>query len=177
MFTNNQLLIEMPKLKRFGHKLTRNNTQADDLLQSTLLRALEKKDYFQDGTNLFSWTSKIMYNMFVTDYRRKVRFDSLYDPEEKINSMKINADQDVKLEFKQVSDAMEKLSESHKEIIILVCVKGMQYQETSELLNIPVGTVRSRLSRARIELEKILGIPQHGKDVSACMVEDIRRAL
>ncbi len=156
MFTNNQLLIEMPKLKKFGLKLTRNKTEAEDLLQSTLLRALEKKTYYLDDTNLFSWTSRIMYNLFVTEYRRKVKFGSQYDPELAINSKKVAPEQEDKLEVKQLSKAMENLSETHREILIMVCVKGISYQETSDLLNIPVGTVRSRLSRARMELSKVL---------------------
>ena len=76
MFTQAELVIEMPKLRKFASKLTRNNSEADDLLQSTLLRALEKVTYFETGTDLFKWSSKIMYNIFVTDYRRKVKFES-----------------------------------------------------------------------------------------------------
>lgn len=81
MFTQAELVIEMPKLRKFASKLTRNNSEADDLLQSTLLRALEKVNYFETGTDLFKWSSKIMYNIFVTDYRRKVKFETQYDPE------------------------------------------------------------------------------------------------
>ena len=64
MFTQDALMAETGKLQKFSMKLTRNKANADDLFQSTCLRALEKAHYFQDGTNLFSWTSKIMYNLF-----------------------------------------------------------------------------------------------------------------
>ena len=146
MFTQKELIVEMPKLRKFASKLTRNNSEADDLLQSTLLRALEKADYFETGTDLFKWSSKIMYNIFVTDYRRKVKFETQYDPESHIENRSVEPDQQVKLEVKVLAKAMEQMSPEHREILVLVCVKGMQYQEVADMLAIPVGTVRSRLS-------------------------------
>lgn len=152
MFTQAELITEMPKLRKFASKLTRNVSEAEDLLQSTLLRALEKKDYFETGTDLFKWTSKVMYNIFVTDYRRKVKFETQYDPEFHIENRSVDADQQVKLEVKVLAKAMDQLSAEHREILVMVCVKGLQYQEVADMLHIPVGTVRSRLSRARSQL-------------------------
>jgi len=152
MFTQPELIVEMPKLRKFASKLTRNVTEAEDLLQSTLLRALEKNTYFETGTDLFKWSSKIMYNIFVTDYRRKTKFETQYDPEYHIENRSVEADQHTKLEVKILSEAMNHMSPEHKEILVLVCVKGMQYQEVADMLSIPVGTVRSRLSRARNQL-------------------------
>lgn len=159
MFTQAQLIQEMPKLRKFAQKLTRNNAEAEDLTQSTLLRALEKTTYFETGTDLFKWTSKIMYNLFVTDYRRKVKFETQYDPESYIDNRAVDADQHVKMELKAVNAAMNQMSNEHKEILIMVCVKGMQYQEVADMLDIPVGTVRSRLSRARNQLQALMEGP------------------
>jgi RNA polymerase sigma-70 factor (ECF subfamily) len=159
MFNQNELIKEMPKLRKFASKLTRNVSEAEDLLQSTLLRALEKKTYFQTDTDLFKWTSKIMYNIFVTDYRRKVKFDTQYDPEYHIENRAVEPDQHTKMEVKALASAMNHMTAEHKEILILVCVKGMQYQEVAEALNIPVGTVRSRLSRARSQLIALMEGP------------------
>lgn len=159
MFNQNDLIIEMPKLRKFAGKLTRNTSEAEDLLQSTLLRAMEKNSYFETGTDLFKWTSKIMYNIFVTDYRRKTKFETQYDPEFHIENRAVEADQHIKMEVKALGKAMEKMSSEHKEILILVCVKGMQYQEVAEMLSIPVGTVRSRLSRARSQLITLMEGP------------------
>ena len=167
MFTERQLLAEMPKLNKFSHKLTRNAAEAEDLLQSTLLRAIEKKTYYTENTNLFSWTSKIMYNLFVTEYRRKIKWETQYDPENAISSQSVSAEQENKYEVSKLADAMEKISADHKEILILVCVKGLQYEETSKILNIPVGTVRSRLSRARSELAALMADPAGMDIVSA----------
>lgn len=156
MFADNLLIAEMPKLNKFAHKLTRNTAEAEDLVQSTVLRAIEKKTYFQEGTDLFKWTSKIMYNLFVTDYRRKTKFETQYDPETYIDARSVEPDQQTKVEVKALAEAMEEMSAEHKEILIMCCVKGMQYQEVAEALSIPVGTVRSRLSRARAQLVELM---------------------
>jgi RNA polymerase sigma-70 factor (ECF subfamily) len=153
MFDNNALVHETEKLRKFAYRLTRNMTEAEDLLQSTVLRAIEKKHLFQEGTNLFSWTSKIMYNLFVSAYRRKTKFETQYDPENYIEKEKVDAKQETTMELKEVRRAMESLSKEHHEILIMVCVKGMQYAEVADKLEIPIGTVRSRLSRARESLQ------------------------
>lgn len=156
MFNNDVLIQESDRLRKFAYRLTQNMSDAEDLLQSTLLRAIEKKHLFQKDTNLFSWTSKIMYNLFVTAYRRKVKFESQYDPESYIENESVEASQDIKMELKDVNKAMRNISDEHREILIMVCAKGMQYAEVSEALQIPVGTVRSRLSRARESLQNAL---------------------
>ncbi len=160
MFDNNDLMEQQSRLEKFAYKLTRNSADAEDLLQSTLLRAIEKKHLFQEGTNLFSWSSKIMYNMFVSGYRRKVKFESQYDPESHIQNMSVEEAQNTKMEFKDVDRAMTNLSIEHYEILKLVCIQGKQYAEVAKEIGIPVGTVRSRLSRAREALQIALEQPQ-----------------
>ncbi len=164
MFTDREMLAEMPKLRKFAQKLARNNAECEDLLQSTLLRAIEKRSYFETDTKLFSWMSKIMFNLFVTDYRRKVKFESQYDPESELMGLSLQADQDTKLEFKRTQEAMARLSAEHKEVLVLVCVKGIKYQDAADMLRIPVGTVRSRLSRARAELSSLMGYDDNRED-------------
>lgn len=179
MFMQNELITEMPKLQKFASKLTRNKSEAEDLLQSTLLRALEKKDYFETGTDLFKWSSKIMYNIFVTDYRRKTKFETQYDPEFHIENRSVEADQHTKLEVKLLGQAMTHMSPEHKEILVLVCIKGMQYQEVADMLEIPVGTVRSRLSRARNQLIALMegpASPNHGNNFDEMDISLLRAA-
>jgi RNA polymerase sigma-70 factor (ECF subfamily) len=159
MFSQNSLVAETVKLQRFALRLTRNKADADDLVQSTCLRALEKADCFQDGSNLFSWTSKIMYNLFVSDYRRKVKFESPYDPEPYLEKQSVKPSQDINMEFADVQRAMLQLNTDQQEILTLTCIEGRSYQETSERLHIPLGTVRSRLSRAREQLQSIMSAP------------------
>lgn len=159
MFAQSALMAETGKLQKFAMKLTRNKADADDLAQSTYMRAIEKSDYFEDGTNLFAWTSKIMYNIFVTGYRRRSKFESQYDPQIYIDARSIAPVQESHVELDNVRKAMEKLTPEHREILVMVCIKGMQYAEVSTLLAIPVGTVRSRLSRAREQLKFIMDTP------------------
>lgn len=166
MFNNQDLVSESEKLQKFAYKLTQNKSDADDLLQSTLLRAMEKKHLFQDNTNLFSWSSKIMYNMFVSAYRRRTKFETQYDPESYIERESVEASQDVKMELNDVENAMNSISADHRKILTLVCVKGMQYAEVSEALQIPVGTVRSRLSRAREALMSEMNVIKKPTDYS-----------
>ncbi len=170
MFRNEELINEMNKLKKFSSRLTGNAVDADDLLQATVLRAMEKRHQFYEGTNLFSWTSKIMFNLFVSGYRRKTRFESQYDPEIIIGAQSTGASQEMELELRNVQRAMKRLSEDHREILLMVCVQGMQYTEVAELLDIPVGTVRSRLSRARESLQTLMERNDNyarGKDYTA----------
>lgn len=159
MFTQNALVAETGKLQKFALRLTRNKADADDLVQSTCLRALEKVDYFQDGTNLFGWTSKIMYNLFVSGYRRKTKFETHYDPEPYLEKQSVQPAQDTNMDFADVQRAMDRISAEHRAILVRICVEGRSYQETSEILKIPVGTVRSRLSRARICLQHMMETP------------------
>lgn len=159
MFNNQDLTVEMPRLEKFAMRLTRNRHDAEDLVQSTLLRAMEKKHLFQEGTNLFKWTSKMMYNLFVSGYRRKVKFETQYDPESYIEKQSVDAPQDKQVELMKVSETMNLLSSEHHEVLVMVCVQGMRYQDVAEVLDIPVGTVRSRLSRAREQLQTLLDTP------------------
>ena len=167
MFTHNALVAETGKLQKFALRLTKNKADADDLLQSTCLRALEKEHSFESGTNLFGWTSKIMFNLFATDYRRKMKFETQGDPESILENQAVPPMQEIGAEVAKIKRAMLKLNPDHQEIVVLICVKGMHYHEVSKLLDIPVGTVRSRLSRAKKELQVIMDTPHKPKSVLA----------
>lgn len=159
MFKPEALVEEMKNLRKFAYRLTGNASDAEDLLQSTTLRALEKNHLFQDNTDLFKWTSKIMYNIFVSEYRRRTKFETQYDPASYLEKQSVDGSQEVKLALSKVCEAIEFLSDDHREILTLVCVSGMRYEEVSEALQIPVGTVRSRLARARESLQTIMDTP------------------
>ncbi|MBI1326172.1 MAG: sigma-70 family RNA polymerase sigma factor [Alphaproteobacteria bacterium] len=160
MFNDQTLIDEIPNLRKFALKLARDRNNAEDLLQATVLRALEKRHLFNEGTSMFSWASKTMYNLFVSDYRRKTKFETQYDPETHIAHESVGPNQEAHIEFKEVQEAMNMLSDDHREILVMVCVKNMQYAEVSEALQIPIGTVRSRLSRARESLQQALETPK-----------------
>ena len=163
MFAQMELVNEMDSLRKFALRLTGNVSDAEDLLQSTVLRALEKKHLFQVDTDLFKWTSKIMFNLFVSGYRRRVKFETQYDPESFLENRSVDPEQESKVELMKVQEAMKNLSDDHREILVLVCVKSMRYEEVSKALDIPVGTVRSRLARARESLQNVLNTPLHAR--------------
>lgn len=159
MFDQDALVGEMDNLRRFALRLTRNVSDAEDLVQATLVRALEKKEYFEENTNLFSWASKIMFNLFASQYRRKKRFETQYDPVPYIEKVSVGPSQEVNADLSKVRESMKQLSKEHRDMLVLVCIRGMRYEEVSEILQIPVGTVRSRLSRARKQLQDLLECP------------------
>ncbi len=160
MLNQAALVQEMSHLRKFALRLCNSQAEAEDLLQSTLLRAIEKKHLFENGTDVFKWSSKIMFNLFVSDYRRRTKFETRYDPETFIERESVEASNETKVELAEVQEAMDRLSEDHRDVLIMVCIKGMQYQEVGEALNIPLGTVRSRLSRAREQLQALLETPR-----------------
>lgn len=156
MLEQNQLINEMTHLRRFAMRLCKAPAQADDLLQSTLLRAIEKREMFESGTDVFKWTSKIMFNLFVSEYRRRTKFETRYDPEICMSNESIEANQENMVALSEVQAAMKRLSDDHRDVLVMVCVQGMQYQEVAKIMDIPLGTVRSRLSRAREQLGALL---------------------
>jgi len=156
MFKQEEIVSEISSLRKFALRLTKNGSDAEDLVQSTVMRALEKSDYFQDGTNLFSWSSKIMFNLFVSQYRHKNKFETQYDSTPYLEQIITGPSQEFCTDLAIVKKSMGRLSKEHREILVRVCVQGMSYEEVAELLEVPVGTVRSRLSRARQQLQDIL---------------------
>ena len=100
-----------------------------------------------------------MFNLFVSGYRRRTKFETQFDPDKYMDRQCVAPQQDTLADLQNVRRAMERLSPDHREILLLVCVNGMRYEEVSEMLSIPVGTVRSRLSRAREHLQTLMDTP------------------
>lgn len=156
MLTDIALFKEIDGLNRFAMKLCKNTADAEDLVQTTLVKALSHREKFQEDTKTFSWLSRIMYNTFVTSYNRKTKYESQYDPEPALMSARCEAAQETELMAKEVATAMKNINPQYKEILMLVCAYEMSYEEVSQTLKIPLGTVRSRLSRAREKLMEVL---------------------
>lgn len=156
MFSQDALTTERDRLYRFALRLTRHPSDAEDLVQSTMLRALEKRSYFQEGTNLFNWTSRVMFNIFVSQYRREKRIAARHEAAFTEAQVTTQPAQETVTDLSHMRDCMKRLSKPHREMLVMVCISGLQYEEVSQRLRIPVGTVRSRLSRARNELQHLL---------------------
>ncbi len=154
-----QLVTMLPRLRRFAVSLTGSRDRADDLVQGTCERALKAADSWQAGTRLDSWLYRIMQNLWI-DEMRKMKTRGQEQPVEEAYGL---AGEDgarsaeASLAASEVMVALGKLPEEQRVVITLVCVEDMSYREASDILGIPIGTVMSRLSRARRALAEALG--------------------
>jgi len=159
---NNQLVTLLPRLRRFAYALTAGGPDADDLVQAACERALSRKNQWRKGSRLDSWLFKIMSRLRIDTYRSKdfklVRQlqDEATVPD---NGLTPEEEVDTKARLKQVILAMDQLSEQDKAMLALVCLEGYSYRDTATMLDIPIGTVMSRLARARKKLVKMVGGP------------------
>jgi RNA polymerase sigma-70 factor (ECF subfamily) len=152
----NALLVEhLPRLRAYAMMLTRNRASADDLVQETAYRVLRSQCQFTIGTNFTAWVYRILRNQFISSIRRSkralVQIDEL--PESLLEK---RADQDSTIFTQQVVAAMDKLHPEQREVLILICAAGMSYDEAAETLKCSIGTIKSRLWRARKHMELLI---------------------
>ncbi|MCC6947662.1 MAG: sigma-70 family RNA polymerase sigma factor [Bradyrhizobiaceae bacterium] len=152
-----EILAAIPKLRAFAISLSGNVDRADDLVQETLLRALANIDSFQPGTNLQAWLFTILRNLFRSEYRKRKRevedVDGRYS-----DNLVAHPEQDDKLEFKEMRMALAKLPQDQREALILVGASGFSYEEAANICGCAVGTIKSRVNRARNRLAAELSI-------------------
>ena len=147
-------------LRPFAYNLTKDMEEAKDLVQETVFKALRYKDKFNEGTNLKAWMFTIMRNIFINNYRRKVKQNTIVDTSDNqyvINSSPIVArnDGENKMVMKDITNAIEVLQDEVK-VPFMMHFEGFKYQEIAEELALPLGTVKSRIFFARKELKKKL---------------------
>src|SRR6266478_986449 len=143
------LEAEIPRLRRYARALTRDVTRADDLVQSCLTRAVAKQHLWQPGTDLRAWLFTILHNQHVNDVRRSVREGVSVPVEDAAPVLTIRSNAFEALQLRDLEAAMAKLAQEQRQVILLVGLEGMTYDEVAVILDIPIGTVRSRLSRGR----------------------------
>ena len=146
---------QIPRLRRYARALTRNRERADDLVQDTLSRALVKEQFWQPGTNLRAWLFTIMHNQNVNNVRRAVRESRMVDMEQ-LSPMPATTDPTASRQMFELERALAQLPLEQRQVILLVGLEGMSYEDAAGILSVPVGTVRSRLSRGRDILRKLL---------------------
>ena len=149
---------EIPRLRRYAQALTRDATAADDLVQECLTRALSKLNLWREGTDLRAWLFTILHNQYVNHVRRSVRIGALVEFDEAGPVMSQSARQEKRLELRDLDRALGQLPAEQRTVILLVGLEGMPYAEIGAVLGIPVGTVRSRLSRGRQALRELMGV-------------------
>ena len=157
-----ELPLHIRSLYRYALALTRNDEEAHDLVQECCTAALDNECRYSPGTNLRAWLFTIMHNKHVSRLRNERRIgDPL--PVEAAERLLHPSNQMSRLEFRDLVAALDRLDEEFREVLILVSVEGLSYREVSEVLDVPVGTVTSRLSRARSMLRHLMGGRDKGR--------------
>ena len=149
---------EIPRLRRYARALARDAVAADDLVQDCLTRALGKLHLWHDGTDLRAWLFTILHNQYVNQVRRAVREGASVGLSENEPMLMRAPHQGRRLELRDLEKAIAKLPDEQRAVILLVGLEGMRYEEVADVLGVPVGTVRSRLSRGRDALRRLTGI-------------------
>ncbi|NWG53383.1 MAG: RNA polymerase sigma factor [Hydrogenophilaceae bacterium] len=149
----------LPRLRRFARSLAGDQADADDLVQVAIERALRNIDRYARGTRLDSWMFRVLKNAWIDEARARGRRAKVLAPAEAGESVGDDAAgaMEAKLELRAVETAMQALPEEQRLAIGLVCVEGLSYREAAEALDIPVGTLTSRLARGREALAALLG--------------------
>lgn len=150
-----ELTALMPMLRRFAYSLTGSPHDADDLLQNTIERLLSKG--VPEDVELAKWAFRVCRNIWIDEYRaRKIRNNAAQLPE--LEEPTVDGENVIynEITLGEVNNAMDKLPDDQRSIIALVAVQGMSYKEVAETLSIPMGTVMSRLARARVALSQFL---------------------
>jgi RNA polymerase sigma-70 factor (ECF subfamily) len=148
---------EIPRLRRYARALTRASDRADDLVQDTLLRALTKLHLWQPGTDLRAWLFTIMHHQYVNTVRRKAREAATVDIEHISSTLVATTDPTARRQLVELDCALARLSAEQREVLLLVGLEGMDYETVAQILGVPIGTVRSRLSRGRERLRELMG--------------------
>jgi RNA polymerase sigma-70 factor, ECF subfamily len=149
---------EIPRLRRYARALTREPVAADDLVQDCLARALGKLHLWQEGTDLRAWLFTILHNQYVNQVRRAIREGAPVGLSETEPMLTLAPHQDKRLELRDLERALAKLPAEQRTVILLIGLEGMSYEEVADIIDVPVGTVRSRLSRGREALRRLMGI-------------------
>jgi len=150
-----ELVAAIPHLRAFARSLCHDATQADDLAQEALAKAWKARDSFEPGTSIKAWTFMILRNQFYSEKRRSWRSTPL-DAEMAENTLVANDNPSAPMELLELRAALAKLPDDQREALILVGAGGMAYEEAAKVCQVAVGTIKSRVSRARKALEAIL---------------------
>ena len=147
---------QIPSLRRYSRVLCRDPDRADDLVQDCLCRAMRKSHLFVPGSNLRAWLFTLLHNLYVNSVRSGIRKGDSVPLEEVQPLLTVRPTQGGGLSLRDLERAMSALSEEQQQVLLLAGLEAMSYDEISSILDLPVGTVRSRLSRGREELRRML---------------------
>jgi len=158
------MLKATPNLRAFAISLTNNVDRADDLVQETLMRAIANIDRFQPGTNMQAWLFTILRNLFHSEYRKRRR--EVEDADGKYAaSLSVQPDQMPHLDFEDLQKALARLPHDQREALLLVGASGFSYEEAAEICGCAVGTIKSRVNRARNRLAELMHFTDMEEDL------------
>lgn len=159
-----QIIACIPRLRRYARALGGSREDADDLVQDTLERAWNRLHLWQRGRDLRTWMFSIMHNLHVDKIRRRPK-DEVEAFDHEIHDMPARATQSDAMEVGDLAAALDKLPADQREVLMLIALEQLNYEQAAEVLGVPVGTVMSRLSRARTRLRNILEVgEQYGAE-------------
>lgn len=152
------MIALLPRLRAFAHALARSGDAADDLVQATCEKALGAVDTWTPGSRLDSWMFRIMQNHWI-DLTRRTRVETPVDGPEGLRLVAEDGRRvaETRLTLGSVRDRIDEMPEEQRAVLVLVCVEELSYREAAEVLDIPIGTVMSRLARARKSITDALG--------------------
>ena len=157
----NQIIVLLPRLRRFARALSGSADEADDLVQGACERALRSIDSWQPDSRLDSWMFRILRNLWIDQVRRR-KAERIADPPDadlEVPGEDGRRTVESRLELAQVRGAIATLPEQQREVLALVCIEDLSYRDAAAVLDVPIGTVMSRLARARQALATRLAEP------------------
>jgi RNA polymerase sigma-70 factor (ECF subfamily) len=156
-----EIAPHLPRLRRYARSLLRDSVRADDLVQDTMVRALEKAHLYQHDTNLRGWLVTIMHNEHVNATRRHMR-GPIYVSDEAVGELGRGETQEAPVELREVRRAISRLPQDQRAPLLLHWLHGLKYDEIATRMGVPLGTVQSRISRARKALRAMIEAPDSG---------------
>lgn len=155
--TEKLIAEQTPRLRRYARALLGDSVPADDLVQEALLRGLSRQHMWQPGTDMRAWMFTILHNIHVNNQRRAYSRNRLHEPLDDHLEVASPSGQEKGLEIRDLGRALQRLPEAQREVILLVGLEGMDYKSVAAVLEIPLGTVMSRLHRGRDALRRLMG--------------------
>ena len=151
------LITELPYLRRFARGLCGDASLADDLVQDCVERALVKSHLYDPARPLRAWLYAVLRNIYVSNWRRNSKFTGAKNIDDLEGSEgAVQPEQENNFSVALITDALDNLPAQQREVLILISLEEMSYQQASEIIGVPIGTIMSRLSRARAHLQNIL---------------------
>jgi RNA polymerase sigma-70 factor (ECF subfamily) len=170
------LVSHLPHLRAVARALTGHRDRADDLVNDAVLKALAAEGQFQPGTNLKAWLMTILRNHYINGLRRnRIEVETIGDIPE--GALPAAPNQEHVVEVNEVGAALLLMSTEHREILVLVSAAGLSYEEAAEVCGCAVGTIKSRLNRARGELKRVLAQASERRHETNRGAQALRRAV